>query len=661
MFEAYSVAVRVQLRGVSTFTAGLMRISQAFANAHGGAERLEAKLAKIRAFTAGGLAVGGAGALGLALLTKSLKPASEYAHQLNIINMAGVKQADIAQMVGAAWKNSGDVMTTTATQNLRAMLDLRNVLGSVSEAKWALPTVTKIGAVMAASSEGSVRANAENIAFDMAKALDIIGAARDPGTFAHQASMMSKVVTAFQNRVTPRQFQSVFAYARQAKYDLSDEFKYEILPSLMLEMSSGAASQGGGSRGVGPMLAALYRVTNQGYVNKKALPLLQRLGWVTPHTALRTTTSGTTVGPMIEAGLAASNPFLWAQHRVADVRRLYGANASDSQVRQVINQAFRGNQLAAALMTEFATKPKNFIRDQALIRGAMPYDKAYAAAVKDDPATIKRALGAQWHNVRTQLGTAALPLVLTGTKALTTALTWLGGEMKRHPLIVKALVGAFAGLSVLAVIAGGALLATAAITAMGAVIGTVGATVAIATGLIVGLGVGIAGLIKYAPEAWRELKAFGRWIGHEFAAGWRAAQNVAQATWQAITTAMGTTWAGVKGLVANLGSTITGWLSSLLGWVRHQLIPGFMDGPQSQGQSHAGGKIPSAFHGSGRSPVVAPLHMNATLVFNHTTNLDGERVTNTVVKRINRAIGPGAHVGRHDPNATLPPAALGYA
>ena len=125
-------------------------------------------------------------------------------------------------------------MTTTPTANLKSILDLRNITGSLEEARKLLPIVTKIGAVMAASSEGRISGHADDIAFSMAKALDIIGAVKDPAELTKQAEMMGKVITAMQNRVTPQMFQSVFSYARQGKFDLGDQFKYEILPTLML-------------------------------------------------------------------------------------------------------------------------------------------------------------------------------------------------------------------------------------------------------------------------------------------------------------------------------------------------------------------------------------------------------------------------------------------
>src|SRR6185312_15257825 len=102
------------------------------------------------------------------------------------------------------------------------------------------------------------------------------------------------------------------------------------------------------------------------------------LGLVDGSTALKTTTSGTTVGHLKDAALAASNPFLWVnQVLVPAIREKYGTNSSDEFIRTKINEVMRGNQLAASLAVEFFTKQNNYLRDQKIIAGAMGFSQAY--------------------------------------------------------------------------------------------------------------------------------------------------------------------------------------------------------------------------------------------------------------------------------------------
>jgi len=413
MTDVYKIGISVVLGNL--VSAELLKIGSQFGLVNKEAKALNATML--------GLAATGVAVLGVAI-AGSLKSSMEYAHQLNIMNMAGLSQVEVANAVGAAWKNSSDILTTTATGNLKALLDLRNVLGSMPEAMAMLPVVTKIQSVMASSSEKRVSDNAEGIAFAMAKALDTIGAVT-PEKMKTQADMMAKAMIAFQARITPQQFQSVFTYARQAKFDMSDEFKYEILPSLMLEMASGHGGGGGGSRGVGPMLAAFYRVTNQGYINKKSLGAWEALGYVDASTALKTTTTGTTVGAMKDSGLAASNPFQCMDALVEAIHKKYGP-ISDQAMRAKLNELFRGNQLAASLAVEFFTKKTNYLRDQRIIKGTMDPDTAYATAEKNDPYMALKEMNAQWENVKIAFGNNFEPVVIPTLRFLVEFFNYMG-------------------------------------------------------------------------------------------------------------------------------------------------------------------------------------------------------------------------------------------
>ena len=456
------------------------------------ADRLQRKLKDIHRLShkmmiAG--AVAGGGAVGLGIMGHMMEPAKEYIHQLNIMNMAGLKHQAMAEATADAWKNTGRVMTTSVTENLRSLLDLRNVLGNMEEAKMALPIISRIQAVLAASSEGQIRGNSKDLAYSMAKALDIIGAAQNKKMFDKQAEMMAKVIIATQGRVTPEAFKSAFQYARQAKYRLSNQFKYEILPTLIQENAT-MHGGGGGSRGVGPMMAAFYRWSNQGYINRKALPALISLGLVKPSTALQTTTSGTTVGAMKDADLAAANPFLWVQKvLVPALQRKYGHMTKD-QLMKHVGEITRGNQLASNLIAEFAYKPVNFTRDQRNIRGTLSTTEAYRLALSHDPNTIQKAFGAQWENFKTAFTVSLVPVLVKVLGTLANGLNHLATWMHKNAGAAKAmaygltalftamLVGgsirmltfAFKGLGM--VLEGGSI--AASLTGLGGALGTIG-------------------------------------------------------------------------------------------------------------------------------------------------------------------------------------------
>lgn len=453
MFEAYKVGIRLSL--VSNVATGLAMMSRQFASTGAQAKALQVHLDRIKAMAMTGGVITGAGIFGLKLMGDALEPAKEYAHQLNVMNMAGLTHIEQVQAIGDAWKNTHTVITTTATENLKSILDLRNVLtedrhgkaaGTLDLALQMLPVVSRIQAVLAASTEGRVSGHAQDLAFGMAKALDVVGAASDPKTFETQANMMAKVITATQGRVTPDQFLSVFRYARQAKFALSNEFAYEILPSLMLE-NAGSGGGGGGSRGVGPMLSAFYRLTNQGFVNKKSIPLLEQLGLIKSGSALSTSTTGTMVNALSGHELAATNPFAWVQTVLLPaIHRVYGANMSREKLQEVINGVFRGNQLGANLALEFALKPNNFLRDQGIIRGAMMPQDAFQAALSQDPGTAQKALDAQWENLKVSLMMGLVPVLIPLLTKLANVFMFIGDILRDHPLLAQSLAIGFTAL-----------------------------------------------------------------------------------------------------------------------------------------------------------------------------------------------------------------------
>lgn len=459
LFEAYKVAVRVSM--IDKVSPVLGAISRQFAKTGGDIDLIQKKLDRIKLIGMGGAAVAGAGFMGLGVIGKMVKPAEEYTHQLNVINMAGWTHLEQVNAIKDAWKNTGTVITTTATGNLRTLLDLKNVLGTMEEAQKALPVVSRMQAVLAASSEGQISGNAKDLSYSAAKALDTIGAAGNFQEFKKQADMMTKVIIATQGRVTPEMFKSFFVYSRQAAASLDDTFKYTLAPTLMQELASSAGG-GGGSKGLGPAVAAFARVTNQGYVNKKALPLLEKLGLMDPHSALKTTTQGTTIGHFKGWQIAAENPFLWATKVFEPaVKRMYGENISKVKMNDIINQAFRGNQGAAWLVSQMINKEQNFLRDQENIRRTMSTTQAYKAALSSDPNTAEKALGSQWENLKTAFTMSVVPVLVPALIKLTHAFNDLADWARKNQGTAKAITFGLIGLfSVMA--AGGTILVTIA-------------------------------------------------------------------------------------------------------------------------------------------------------------------------------------------------------
>ncbi|MFP3507899.1 hypothetical protein, partial [Burkholderia sp. SIMBA_062] len=71
-----------------------------------------------------------------------------------------------------------------------------------------------------------------------------------------QAEMMSKAIIAMNGTVTVADFHQALKYSRSAAPYLSDDFKFNYLPTLIQEFKTGR----GGASGAGNTIASLFGV-----------------------------------------------------------------------------------------------------------------------------------------------------------------------------------------------------------------------------------------------------------------------------------------------------------------------------------------------------------------------------------------------------------------
>lgn len=447
MFESYKVAVKVALQ--DEVSKGLIGLSTSFSALGKKADELQTKLDRIKKIAMVGIGFGAAGFMGLNLMSKALKPAEEYAHQLNIMNIAGLKQKEIAEAINAAWVNTSKVPTSTVVGNLKTFMDLRNIFGHGGEAIQYMPELTMIQQVLKSSSESGVSQNADTLVYSLAKALDIRGAVNNPREFNEQAEMMSKVIAATQGRVLPQDYQMLFKYGRQGIPGLSNKFLYEELPTFMQEMKGSGG--GGSSGGFGTSIASFYRFFVQGVMSKAAMQGMIGLGLINPNAGLKTTTVGTQLmqGQHVKGvDLAQSDPFEWVQqYLLPAIRKKYGENLTKNQMSLAIGDAMRGASVTSIFATlQYALKSQQVYRDQKLIQQAMDPKSAYQASLSNDPNAAFKALSAQWTNLKTALGMEVIPILLPTIINIADEFNHLAKALREHPALAKALSLGFMGL-----------------------------------------------------------------------------------------------------------------------------------------------------------------------------------------------------------------------
>ncbi len=463
MFEAYKVGVTLALQNQVSGILGVIARDFRTVNIH--AKELQASLREIKLLGMGGALLGGMGFLGLGMIKATVEPAKEYVHQLELAKAAGMSQLEIAQATKAAWQATGSVMTTTATQNLAAIRELRMVFGDTRQAMEHMPTVQRLQSVLQTVRGG----NGHDEAYTVAKALEMKGDVKDVRQFDSSADLMTKAIIASGGKVGAGDFLSTFKYGRAATIGWDQRFTYGILPTLIQEMKSSGGT--GGAGGPGNALMSAYSAVVGGSIPQRSLKVWQSLGMLDPSKIIWDkvgSAKGVAPGGIKGSTLFEHDPYQWTQQFLVPALERAGYNTQDKQ-RQALQYLFP-NRTAGFIMSQMALQGWKFERDQKLIGQASGLS-AYDQLIKNDPEMASRALSAQWDNLKTAIGVAVVPVLLPVLQGLTTAFNRLGQFLAAHPTLTSALTLTFGALSGLALIGGTLMLAGAAIKLIGVGIG----------------------------------------------------------------------------------------------------------------------------------------------------------------------------------------------
>lgn len=453
MFEAYKIGVRISL--ISNVSTGLLAMANHFKLVGAQADVLQAKLSRLKVLGIAGFAVGAAGFAGLDLIGKLVEPAEDYAHQINIMNMAGLKHAEIVKNIAAAWKTTHSVITTNATENIKDLMDMRSIFGHSSIARAELPLIEQIKSVLIASNETRVSGQASNFAYSMTKALDMLGLAKDPSAFNASAQMMARTIIATRGRVAPRDYQMMFKYMRQGAYNLDSDFLFKEAPELMLEYktSSGASGSRGG---IGAMYAAAYRQIVQGMLNRQSAYGFWQLGLV-PKSAsvLGTTTNQTSImGGLVGEKTFERDPVTWVKQTYLPAL-LKKLNLHDFSIKSrkdenvlihATGQLFKGNQLSNSFIDLILKQLWQIQKFKRLWGHTMTLPQAYHAAITSDPRTMFTALSAQWENLKVSLGRVMIPGLLVIMRDLSRGLNDMARLFAKNSWAAKGFVYTLTGL-----------------------------------------------------------------------------------------------------------------------------------------------------------------------------------------------------------------------
>jgi hypothetical protein len=440
--DAYKIGINIALaNGVTPVLAVISR----------GLLGLNTQIATVqKGFTGWGVALGGVAAiLGGAAMVKGMLALAEHGkdvnHQLELMKIAGMDNAEIQNSVAKSMKTSAAVQTTTLAENLAHIRELRYAFGETTTAMEHLDEISRSNAILNAinTKQGGGAAGHDQV-WALVKSLEQKGLTYKPEEFRSYVDTMTKVVEATGGKVTPEMFMSTFKYGRTAMLGWDEAFIGGALPRLIQSMSSGGGGGGSGQGGPGNALMSAFAKVVQGQMPKKAASEWERMGLTPGGVSPIEGSSESMVGDITSKDLFMKNPYAWVQQVLMPALAAKGITAQNDVIEQ-ISKMFPV-RTAGQVITEMALQGKYaegagspFEKDIALQKGAMGL-AGYDELIKNDYPTLMKAFTQQFESMLQAIGSPLLQPggpVLTAMSALTNMLTSMGQFAASNPEAIK--------------------------------------------------------------------------------------------------------------------------------------------------------------------------------------------------------------------------------
>jgi hypothetical protein len=456
MFEAYHVAVRLRL--IDHVTHGLLGLSTGFARTQAQAAALQATISRIQMTAMAGFAVGASGIFGLMTLRGPYEQAKLLNNELTLMRTLGSSAAANWEALAAARQTALAVPTSTAAQNIRNYREMMPVfgVGNEHEARAMLPIVARVQGVL-----GAFGASTEGSAYEMLRAIErrAVGAMTEP-FMLQQAELMSRSLIMWQGRLDARGFHAALRQAGASSNRYSDEFVYEIMPTLMQMM---------GQERAGTQLGTFANaVSGRGLITRANRQLWVELGEFRDSDFVSNATGSVQVRPGAgrHALLAQSNPFAYAQALAPGIRR-EAAERGITEL-QVVQSMFR-NQNAQRMFWSFYSQGDFYRREQENFRRNSGLSN-YNALLVSNPDMAELALANQWKSLLAEIGFTILPDLLAGMRGLRETFTAWTAWVQHSRGATRLLVQAFTALAASMAFGGIVLLLSAAFRGLALVV-----------------------------------------------------------------------------------------------------------------------------------------------------------------------------------------------
>lgn len=390
----------------------------------------------------------GASAVG-ATLTKGAETAfergMEVAHlRTQILTDTRVSPAQADAMVNRAYDATSSAPGTKVSENLHALIDLKQVTGSLEEAEALLPRFARLSAMLQVVDKR--RGGSGDSAFAAAKAMELLGGMVDerqvnghterninPELLQKRLDMIARVAVATNGRVAPQDYLGFAKQARVGGMNLSDEFTYERLPAIMLGMGGAKA---------GTALMSMAQVFRGGKLSVESMEEMQKLGLagadgITAKGKKRTVHSD----KIYDYAFIGTDPDKW----VAEAQKRMEANGVHGTSAQ-IDALMRASQRStiAGILAQFLKDQPVIDKEAANIRATRPDVATYIA--QNDPAAKLQQMQAAMDKLFTTLGSAGMGDLVKVMDAVTGGLNGLAAWAERNPTLSRVITDTVAGL-----------------------------------------------------------------------------------------------------------------------------------------------------------------------------------------------------------------------
>ena len=674
----YNVGIHLNARdGVSGV---LANIGKHVLGLHGSVHQLNAGLRgmSVQTMAIAGAAFGMAGMKLGHMTEKLVEHGFELRHWQAQMMAAGATSKQVAAATSTAWATAGKNVNTSATENLKNIIELNKVTGSWAESNKLLPTFANVETILAGvkanGMKGGITPNSTQT-LNFARGLEELG-------ITQRREGESDADT--QKRI--QQYTQGFLKSMQVSRGLFDG--NQLYAST--NNTAGAAQNWDMqmATAVAPVIGEIMKAGKFGNADYMALKSYQG-GKITGDAAeallkyhlvgekdIKRNSKGEAKGLNANTGFAKGmdeNLWTWG-NRILGQLKASGVDINNQKVMNAFINEVGSNKSTAGIMRAILMPHEHAqIQKELNMQKAVP-DNLVAVAQDNDPFLKLQAFHKKWEDFLTALGGPLVDPAIAALTTMTTVLKDMSQWLVAHPndasLIAKGLVVVAAGLTALgAVLVGGAL-----ITALGAggwlVVGIAAMGTAVAAfhpQLNNILGDFFGGISKFLGIQ-HAINGINTWFD-SFSGGFQARMTkfahegiaALEVGWNGMIAEIGT-WAGRLGsAIAQMGADIvnaianvlTGAISKLLGFQKTSFEGGGGFGGGGGGASlfnasYEGGGFSGGGHGNGGAGGGGGSRADVDAILNRAGVAGGAGVNTRGVRNFNPGnIGYGAWAAAH--------------